>query len=160
MKLNKIAEVWKSGNRLFNWLYRFVFIQKLCYHSKVTWRLLLSINMQKFDLHFSSFTCHRAPFVTVPCSRLQLTTSTRIGQNFDGSILMDKNAAARNLFIENWSLLSLCFLTLRVFPLPPRKEIQLLTRFLVVFCLGVDHLIFDGGGGGRGGGGVAGFLDC
>ena len=157
MKLNKIAEVWKSGNRVFKWLYRFVVIQKLCYHSKVTWRLLLSINMQKFDLHFSSFTCHRAPFVTVPCSRLQLTTSTRIGQNFDGSILMDKNSAARNLFIENWSLLSLCFLTLHVFPLPPRKEIQLLTRLLVVFFFRGGPFDFWWGGGEAGGEGLQDF---
>ena len=45
--------------------------------------------------------CHLAAFVTAPSSRLQVTTSTKIGQNFDRRILMDKNAAARNLFIEN-----------------------------------------------------------
>ena len=50
--------------------------------------------------------CHLTPFVTVPSSRLQMTTSTMIGQNFDRWILMAKNAAARNLFIEKWSLLT------------------------------------------------------
>ena len=54
------------------------------------------IYMQTFDLRFSSFTCHRAPFVTAPRSRLQVTTSSRIGQNFDKSILMDQDAAARD----------------------------------------------------------------
>ena len=66
---------------------------------------LIIIYMQKFDLRISSFTCHLAPFVKAPSSCLQMKTSIEIGQNFDRWILVDKNAAARNLFIENWSLL-------------------------------------------------------
>ena len=31
--------------------------------------------------------CHLAAFVTVPSSRLQVTTSTKIGQNFDRRII-------------------------------------------------------------------------
>ena len=45
--------------------------------------------MQKSDLQLALF---RAPFVTATCSRLQMTTWTKIGQNFDRSILMDKDA--------------------------------------------------------------------
>ena len=41
-----------------------------------------------------------------PSSRLQMTTSTKIGQYFDGWILMDNNAVGGNLFTENWRLLS------------------------------------------------------
>ena len=67
---------------------------------------LIIIYMQKFDLRISSFTCHLAPFVKAPSSCLQMKTSIEIGQNFDRWILVDKNAAARNLFIENCNLLS------------------------------------------------------
>ena len=45
------------------------------------------IYMQKSELLYSSFTCHRAPFVTAPCSRLQMTTSTKMVER---SILMDE----------------------------------------------------------------------
>ena len=86
--------------------------------------VITCLYMQKFDLRFSSFTSQRALFVTAPWSLLQMTTSIKIGQNFDKWILVDKNAAARNLFIENWSLLSFAFWTLHVFPLPPLTEIQ------------------------------------
>ena len=41
-----------------------------------------------------------------PSSRLQMTTSTKIGRYFDGWILMDNNAVRGNLFTENWRLLS------------------------------------------------------
>ena len=106
---------------------------------KIMWLLDNNIHcMQKFDLRISSFTCHLAPFVTAPCSCLQMTTSIKIGQNFDRWILVDKNAAARNLFIENWSLLSFAFWTVHVFPLPPLKEIQLLKR------LEIGHTLVDG----------------
>ena len=83
------------------------------------WLLVNNIHAN-FHLHFYFFTFHR----------VQMTTSTKIGQNFDRSILMDKNAGVRNLFIENEAFCLFAFLTLRVFPLPPWKEIQLLTRFL------------------------------
>ena len=44
--------------------------------------------------------------VTAPCCSLQMTTSIKIGQHFDRWILIDKNAATRNLFTKNWCLLS------------------------------------------------------
>ena len=69
--------------------------------------------MQKFGLLFL-FTCHS---VTPPCSRLQMTTSTQTGLNFDKWILMDKNALeARNLFTENWSLFSFYIFNFQVIP--------------------------------------------
>ena len=43
MKLNKIDEVLNSVNSLFKWRFRFVLIQKFCYHGNVTQRLLLSV---------------------------------------------------------------------------------------------------------------------
>ena len=48
------------------------------------------------------------------------------------SLYVDKNAVARNLFTENWMnvFCHFMFSTFHVFPLPPRKEIQLLSRFL------------------------------
>ena len=36
MKLNKIGEVLNSANRLLKWPFRFVVIQKFCYHDNVT----------------------------------------------------------------------------------------------------------------------------
>ena len=72
-------------------------------------------------------------------SLLQLTTSTKIGLNFERWILMAKITEAK-LEICLPRTQALChfkFLTFHVFPLPTRKEIQLLTRFLciVVLCL-------------------------
>ena len=87
------------------------------------------------NLLFSSFTCHRAPRT---CSRLQMTTSTKFGQNFDRSILIDKNATCLS---KTEAFSHFAFLTLHVFPLPALKEIQLklLTRFLCcdVLCIWV-----------------------
>ena len=37
MKLNKIDEVWIGANSLFKWRFRFVVIQKFCYHDNVTY---------------------------------------------------------------------------------------------------------------------------
>ena len=82
---------------------------------------LLIIYMQKLE---SLFFFYMSALVTAPCSRLQMTTSITIGQNVDRWMLMDKNAAARNLFTENWSF----------FSLPPRREIQLVSRFLYLLC--------------------------
>ena len=36
MELNKIDEVWNSANSLFKYRFRFVVIQKCCYHGNVT----------------------------------------------------------------------------------------------------------------------------
>ena len=36
MELNKIDEVWNSANSLFKCRFRFVVIQKFCYHGNVT----------------------------------------------------------------------------------------------------------------------------
>ena len=41
---------------------------------------LLIINMQKFDLLFLFYV---SPLVTAPCSGLKMTSSTKIGLNFD-----------------------------------------------------------------------------
>ena len=43
MKLNKIDEVWSCANSLFKWHFRFVVIQKCCYHGNVM-QQPLSIN--------------------------------------------------------------------------------------------------------------------
>ena len=66
----------------------------------------LIIYIQKFDLPFLFYV---SPLVTAPCSRQQMTISVprrRLVKIFDKWILVDKNAAAGNLFTENWSLLS------------------------------------------------------
>ena len=67
---------------------------------KLTSAVLAQIAREK-SYDYLLIICHLAAFVTAPSSRIQVTTSTKIGQNFDRRILMDKNAAARNLFIEN-----------------------------------------------------------
>ena len=72
---------------------------------KLTSAVLAQIAREK-SCDYLLIICHLAPFVPVPSSRLQMTTSTMIGQNFDRWILMAKIAAARNLFIEKWSLLT------------------------------------------------------
>ena len=104
--------------------------------------VITCLYMQKFDLRFSSFTSQRALFVTAPWSRPQMTTLIKIGQNFARWILVDKKAAARNLFIENWSLLSFAFWTLHVFPLPPLTEIELPTRLKIGHTAGRRAAIF------------------
>ena len=60
---------------------------------------------------------------------------------------MDKNAAARNLFpelkTEAFGHFTF-FITLHVFPLPPRKELQLLSRFLrcvLLICVLVEESV-------------------
>ena len=97
----------------------------------------LIIYMQKIWLafHFLRLTaCQK--FLS---SLLQLTTLTKIGLNFDRWILMDKIAEAKLKIClpRTQAFCHFTFLTFHVFPLPPRKEIQLLTRFLciVVLCL-------------------------
>ena len=70
--------------------------------------------MQKFGLlfRFCVSPCHPYKFP------LQMTTSTKTGLNFDRWILMDKNALeARNLFTENWNLLSFYVFNFQVIPL-------------------------------------------
>ena len=60
-----------------------------------------------------------------------MTTSTKIGQTFDRWILMDKNAATKNLFPKTEAFCHFTlFITFHVFPLPPPKELYLLSRFL------------------------------
>ena len=98
---------------------------------KIVWLLVNNIH-SKFGL-LSAFRCHR---VTPPCSPLQMTTSTKTGLNFDRWILMGKNTLeARNLFTENWSLLSFYIFNFQVIPLPPPKELQLRSSFFVMFCI-------------------------
>ena len=43
MQLDKIDEILKIANSLFKWRFRFVIIQKFCYHGNVAYRPLLSI---------------------------------------------------------------------------------------------------------------------
>ena len=85
---------------------------------------LLIIYMQKLE---SLFLVYMSALVTAPCSRRQMTTSITIGQNVDRWMLMDKNAAARNLLTENWSM----------FSLPPRRKNRTAIKIplFVVFCL-------------------------
>ena len=68
--------------------------------------------MQKFDPLFLVYVWL---LVNAPCSRLQMTTSTKIGQNFDRWILMDKDAASRNFLTENWNHLSFYFFNFSCF---------------------------------------------
>ena len=57
MKLNKIDEVWSCANSPFKWRFRFVVIQKFCYHGNMTSRLLLSIiNTIAISIRFTMIT--------------------------------------------------------------------------------------------------------
>ena len=75
--------------------------------------------------------------VIAPCYHLQMTTSTKIGLNFDRWILMHKNAEARSLFTEKWSLLSFYIFNFSCFSTAAKERT---TSYcdqdsLVVFCL-------------------------
>ena len=83
------------------------------------------------------------PFVTAPCSRLQMTTSSKIGLNFDRwKILMDKNAEARKMFTENSSLLSFCFFSFSCFSTAARKQIVDLHRSKPLISLVLGQIFF------------------
>ena len=65
-----------------------------------------------------------------------ITSTFKIGQTFDRWILMDKNAATKNLFPKTEAFCHFAFfITFHVFPLPPRKELHLLSRFLCCVLL-------------------------
>ena len=80
--------------------------------------------------------------------------SSLFGQNFDKRILMDKNAAARNLFIENWSLLSFwrIFFNSSYFFTAP-TEINTSTKKIPLLCRGGSRIFSNVPGPRNGGGG-------
>ena len=104
LKTNKIARARRASAICGLWkIYECWFIPNC--PRKIMWLLVYNI-LAKIWLAFPLLrfnVCHRSLF---PPTNDNLVTSTKIGQNFDRWILMDKNASARNLFFKNWSLLS------------------------------------------------------
>ena len=98
---------------------------------KMMWSLVNNIHV-KMSL---AFPFYASPLVTAPCSRLEMTTSTKIGQNFDGWMLMVKTQQVEICLSKTETFCHFAFLTLHVFLLPLRKEMHLLKKIPLYSCV-------------------------
>ena len=81
------------------------------------------------------FPFYASALVTAPCSRLQMTTSTTIGQSFDRWMLTVKTQQAEICLSKTETFCHFTFLTLHVFLLPLGKEIHLLMKIPLNCCV-------------------------
>ena len=132
LKTNKIARARKVSAICGLWkIYECWFIPNC--PRKIMWHdYLLIMYLQKFDLLFLFYV---STFVTAPCSRLQMTTSLprrRLVKILTGEYWWIKTNQLEICFSKTRALFHFTFLTFHVFPLPSRKEIQLLARLLFI----------------------------
>ena len=130
LKTNKIARARRASAICGLWkIYECWFIPNC--PRKIMWLLVNNV-LAKIGIAFPLLrvtVCHRSLF---PPTNDNLVTSTKIGQNFDRWILMVKTHQLEICFPKTEAFCHFTFLTFHVFPLPSRKEKQLLARLLFI----------------------------